>query len=114
MFWKEWRGSSDGRPTMLIRNLVSFRGFKIDLHKFVRADDADCFHTHPATAIRVILAGGYVEEIRNGPTVFWTAGAVGIIRPELCHRIDGLFCRASYSLWIRLPKSAEITIFGNC
>lgn len=61
-FWQEWRGANDGRPSMFIRTLFSFRGYKLDLHKFVRADDPTCFHTHPAKALRLILWGGYVEE----------------------------------------------------
>jgi hypothetical protein len=42
-------------------------------------------------------------------------GYVGMIQPELCHRISWLRNeRSSYSLWIRWPKSAEITIYGEC
>lgn len=124
-FWHEWRGSSDGRPSMFVRNLLSLRGFKLDLHKFIRADDPTCFHTHPAKALRVILWGGYTEQIRYEGGAFpksvwykkkqWIPGDIGIIQPELCHRIDWLRNgRASYSLWLRWPKSAEITIFGEC
>ena len=124
-FWHEWRGSHDGRPSMFIRNLISFRGFKLDLHKFVRADDPTCFHTHPAKAIRLILWGGYWEECQWPEPLppdwtvlvqnHWRPGDVGIVRPELCHRIHQITNgRSSYSLWLRWPKSAEIHIQGDC
>jgi hypothetical protein len=71
--WHEWRGTDDGVVVMLIRRLVriplwySFRARKwrtlrVDLHKFVGADKAECFHTHPAHAWRIPFKGGYREE----------------------------------------------------
>jgi hypothetical protein len=117
--WDEWRGSFDGRPSMLIKRLLDWRGYRIDLHKFIRADDEGCLHTHPATAIRVVLWGGYVEEIdhRDGRVSYrkLRPGTVGIVRPELCHRIHALLNgRCSYSLWLRGQKRAQIEIIGNC
>ena len=53
MRWDEWRGSIDGRPSMLVKRLFERWGYRIDLHKFIRADDPSCYHTHPATAVRV-------------------------------------------------------------
>ena len=115
LYWHEWRGSSDGRPSMLVRVLIDFRGYRVDLHKFIRADDEGCFHTHPSTAIRMILWGGYIEEIRNDKLKPWHPGNIGIVKPELCHRIYALLNgKSSYSLWIRFPKRAEVRIFGEC
>jgi hypothetical protein len=120
-FWDEWRGSFDGRPAMFIKRLFSFAGRRVDLHKFVRADDLDCFHTHPATAIRIVLWGGYVEEIHapEGRVLHdyrtLRPGSVSIVRPELCHRIhDLLNGKVSYSLWLRGKRTAEVEIRGHC
>ncbi len=43
--WDEWRGSMDGRPTMLIKRLIRWGRFRVDLHCFVGSDDPGCFHT---------------------------------------------------------------------
>lgn len=115
MRWDEWRGSMDGRPSMLIKRLFERWGYRIDLHKFIRADDADCKHTHPATAVRVVLWGGYEEELRNGSLRVLRAGTVNVVRPELCHRIHRLLNgRCSYSLWLRGRKTAPVEIVGLC
>ena len=114
MHWHEWRGSLDGRPTMWIRRLLAFRGCRLDLHKMVGADDAECFHTHPARAVRLVLWGGYVEQTWEGRWRFWFPGRVGIVRPDLCHRIAGLRNgRVSYSLWLRFPKCARVDLRGT-
>lgn len=85
----------------------------VALHKFVAPDDQDCFHSHPAFAIRVILLGGYYEEIldRTGYRA-WMPGMIGLVSPGLCHRIAGLRRSISYSLWIRFSKIAEVKLYG--
>lgn len=115
-FWDEWRGSIDGRPSMFIRHLLYFKGYRLDLHKFIRADDLTCFHTHPAKAIRIILLGGYTEQIYlSSLKRKWVIGSIGIVRPELCHRIDRLLNgKYSFSLWLRWPKTNNIKIYGEC
>ena len=114
-WWSEWVGSLDGRPTMYVTPLLARFGCRVDLHKFVGVDDPGCFHTHPAWAIRVILRGGYVEEVHNRFYDGWPPGRIGIIRPTFCHRVSHL--RASgepcYSLWIRGPKVAKIQLRGD-
>ena len=112
MIWDEWRGGLDGRPVMWMKFFVKRPWLQIALHKFVAADDHECFHTHPATAIRIILRGGYVEEILDGSLVEWRPWSVGIVRPGLCHRIALVTLPASYSLWIRFRKTAEVTLYG--
>jgi hypothetical protein len=122
MKWDEWRGSNDGRPSMLIKRLFEWRGWRLDLHKFIRADDLTCFHTHPATAIRIILWGGYTEEIDTripGRVLYdyrrLMPGYIGIVRPELCHRVHELRNgHSSYSLWLRGPKTHAVEIIGAC
>lgn len=113
MNWDEWRGSFDGRPTMWVRYLFKRPWLQVALHKFVAPDDPDCFHSHPAFAVRVILWGGYYEEILAGPVRAWIPGMLGIVTPTLCHRIAGLRRMTSYSLWIRFRKIAEVKLYGT-
>ena len=117
MNWDEWRGDLKGRVVMRIKHLASWRGFKLDLHKFVAADAPGCRHTHPAKALRIVVWGGYVEEVESGPgkldlrTI--RPGFIGFVRPELCHRIASLRRKVSYSLWLRWPKTHEIELRGQ-
>jgi hypothetical protein len=111
--WSEWRGSFDGRPSLLIKKIVRAFGCVVQVHKFVRADDPGCFHTHPAWAVRVILWGGYVEELGDGSRWVCRPGYVGIVPPQLEHRIDALLNgRSSWSLWLRGPKVARVDVRG--
>jgi len=114
MRWDEWRGSIDGRPTLWVRHLLCGRGFHIDIHKMIASDDPECFHTHPAYAIRVILWGGYVEELYGGCRWrTWLPGMIGLVTPACCHRIGGLRNgHVSYSLWIRFRKVAKVELRG--
>jgi hypothetical protein len=112
--WDEWRGSMDGRPTLWLRRMFRWRGRRIDLHKMIAADDSDCFHTHPAYAVRVVLRGGYVEEVHGGGFRVWRPGMVGLVTPEFCHRIHALSNgRESFSLWIRFRVCAPVFLRGN-
>lgn len=135
--WTEWRGDFDGNPTMWIMPLVRWRGRRLDLHKFVKPDMPGCYHTHPARAIRIPLWGGYVEEILHSATRLdtgssivslntgndwrfwpvewktWRPGMVGLVHPELAHRIESLRNgRVSYSLWIRGRKTHKTELRG--
>jgi len=112
-FWDDWRGSLDGKETMLIKRLFHFRGFRIDLHKMIRSDDFECFHTHPAKALRVVLWGGYVEQFENRLYHTMSAFTWGFINPADCHRICKLINGPSYSLWIRWPKTHKIWLVGD-
>ncbi|TAJ46033.1 MAG: hypothetical protein EPO54_06125 [Brevundimonas sp.] len=108
----DWRGTQDGRVTFWSRTLFEWRGWRVAVHRMVGADDPGCFHSHPAIALRIILAGGYVEEREDGQGWAWLPGSVGVVRPELSHRISALFDDVSYSLWIRAPKTAAIALRG--
>jgi hypothetical protein len=106
----EWRGNEDGRPVFFIKKLAKAFGCVIQLHKFVAPDDAGCFHSHPAFAIRIVLRGGYVEETKNGFLISRHPGYIGLVRPEFEHRIHALINkRESWSLWLRGPKIAPIS-----
>ncbi len=114
MKYDEWRGSLDGRPVLWIRHLLCGRGFHVDIHKMVLADDADCFHTHPALAIRLVLWGGYVEQMEDGRWQLWFPFRFGFVHPALSHRIAGLRNgKASWSLWIRFRKVAKVELRGD-
>lgn len=120
MKWDEWRGSLDGKPTFYIKKLFEVFNIRVSIHKFVGPDDWACFHTHPATAIRIVLWGGYDEEILTDYGTFQSrrtrrcsVGTVGIVKPKLCHRISKLLNgKSSYSLWIRFKKVATIELRG--
>lgn len=126
-WWDEWRGSLDGRPTFWLKRLLylpvwrkagKWHGCRVDLHKFIAADDDGCFHSHPAYAIRIVLWGGYVEEIYEdgkwGLYKTWFPGMVGLVKPPFAHRIQGLVNgRASYSLWLRGPIVAPVKLLGD-
>ncbi len=114
MKWDEWRGSMDGRPTLWVKNLFRRSGRCVDVHKMIDKDDANCFHTHPAYAVRVILWGGYVEELEGGRHRMWLPGMIGLVKPTCSHRIAGLRNgRVSYSLWIRFRKRAKVELHGD-
>jgi hypothetical protein len=124
-----WIGKSDNGPiVMWIKVIFKFRGFSLDLHKFVAADDPGCFHTHPAKAWRLVIWGGYWEEVLKKSTVPNTGGErwkesrwhqacapgfMGMIAPEFCHRIASLYGPASYSLWLRWPVTHKILLIGE-
>lgn len=69
------KSEDDGLPVLLIKNLLHLFGRRIDLHKIVWPDKWECFHSHPANwAIRIILWGGYVEEMHDGTMRRWWPG----------------------------------------
>lgn len=109
-----WVGRFDGTKTMLIRHLFHFRGCRIDLHRMVNTDMPACYHTHPAWAVRIILSGGYVEEMVDGTRKTWRPGMVGIVAPALAHRVHALLNGIeSRSLWFRAPKRHPIHLIGG-
>ncbi len=114
-FWDEWRGDFDGRVVMQIKHLASWRGYKLDLHRFVAADAPGCRHTHPAKALRLVIWGGYVEEFEDGERLQLRScrpGFLGLVQPALCHRVASLLGTVSYSLWLRWPKTHEVHLRG--
>lgn len=118
---------SPDRVVFRVKVLLKIAGWQLALHKFEQADPAGCFHSHPAWAWRLVLWGGYVEEVAafelveseifNAGTVIyferWHVGRFGFIAPEFEHRIDRLLNgRSSWSLWIRGPIIAPINVRG--
>ena len=87
------------------------RLLRVNLNKLACTPD-EIFHSHPGTAIRVILKGGYKEyEWKvdgNHVTHIWKPGDVGLVPPTYRHRIFELLNGPSYSLWLRGPITDDI------
>lgn len=118
--WDSWRGPIDGgegQATMHIKRLLHWKGLRLDLHKMTGADMSECFHTHPSSkAIRLILWGGYVEEVMSWSDrelVEWKPFNLGLVRYDLCHRIHRLIKGPSYSLWLRWPCDHNVNLVGS-
>lgn len=104
----------DGLPLIYIKTLFSFGGRSIRLHKIIYPDPWEQFHTHPGRAIRIILWGGYVEEMHDGTMREWLPGMIGLLRHDDCHRINRLrHERPSYSLWLRGKARHETMLKGT-
>lgn len=120
--WDRWIGNLDGEPAYFQKKLASAFGWTLRLHKFVKADNPGCFHSHPAHALRLVLWGGYVEEEMQrvgsqGSMIprlrSWVPGMAGYVAPAFVHRIERLRNgRTSYSLWLHGPKVASIELHG--
>jgi hypothetical protein len=118
--WDRWIGNEDGEPVYFQKKLVSAFGWTLRLHKFVKADNEGCFHSHPARAFRLVLWGGYVEETWSpmlevgGFYDRWRPGRAGYVAPHFIHRVSRLLNgRASWSLWLHGPKVADIELHGD-
>lgn len=117
-FWHGWRGDLNGNPTFFYRDLFTIFGWRVTIHKFVSNDMLECFHSHPAVAYRVVLWGGYEEEVMGDEGVRHIedcdVGYIGRVTPDYVHRIHSLKNqKTSVSLWIRGPKTDEIKLIGD-
>lgn len=121
MFWTSWRGNPNGEKhivemheaSMLIKKLIHLWGWKVKLHAFIQPDSPNCYHTHEAWSFRFILWGGYIEELENGTLKRWFPLHFGLVSPHLSHRVEKIFFKRSYSLWIRSPKRHDIELRGT-
>lgn len=109
---------TEASAVMGVKDLFHRFGYQVALHVMFRADDTDCFHTHPAWAIRRVIRGGYLEEVVDPWTGIrtiraWRPGDWGIVHPALCHRIAGLLANRSMSLWIRGKCTEKIHLLGD-
>jgi hypothetical protein len=110
--WR-WVGSDGDIPSIWMKTLTSWRGCNFDVHDIVRADKADCFHTHPAYAIRIVLGKGYIEEMYDGTKRRIGRFHIGLVPPSYCHRIDSLIDGPSRSIWLRGPIKARVKLYGK-
>lgn len=82
-------------------------GWGVYLHKFHRGDDGEELHNHPwKWSVSLILAGGYIEERREGLDVVtykYKPGAINILMADTFHRVD-LREHDAWSLFIAGPK----------
>lgn len=78
-------------------------GASLKLHKIVRPDDDRCEHDHPWWFVRIVLKGGYVEEV-EGKTFTRRPGSVTWCGRGFRHRITTLRAAASWSLVLCGPK----------
>lgn len=91
-------------------------GWSIKLHKIVRADDDRCQHDHPWLMIRIILAGGYIED-RDGHCVTlkpwkpWAPWRIYAVPAKFKHRIAYLLKESSWSLIVCGPRVREWGFF---
>jgi len=117
MKWDEWRGIDSNNVVFFTKHIIKFSWFQISIHKIIRADENECFHTHPAHAIRIILWGGYVEEVMDDVgsrwLKTWWPGMFGWVKPSLIHRFNAINFKSSYSLWIRFKKVADVQLIGT-
>lgn len=129
-FWTAWVGNFDGSdPVMLISRKFSipWTQYVVEFHKFCARDAEGCYHTHPYNAWRIILWGGYVEEVIETFTHGdWSVsrlpgsrfhcrrvGHIGRVTHGFCHRVDRLIGNVSYSLWIHGPKTHDVHLVGD-
>lgn len=127
--WYSYTHDRDGEPVFYLRDIISWNWnghyWTLRIHKMIRADPLDCFHTHPFLAFRLILWNGYDEQVYESleyQTVdfaietydtTWKPGMWGWIPPEFCHRVSCLRTgKPSYSLFIHAEKSASIQLRG--
>lgn len=113
MQYDEWIGTEDGRPTMQMKHLFRRWDVRVSIHKMILADDPECFHTHTAWSVRLIVWGGYTEQLEIGALRKWRPGCVGIVAPHLSHRIAILPRGVSFSLWLRFRKVAKVELRGK-
>ena len=111
MVWDKVTWSIEHRPVMYSKTLLSWRGRRIDLHKIVGEDGEGMFHSHPARAIRIILRYSYYEQLLDGTIKKWKAGMIGVVNPELTHRIHRVG-EPCYTLWIRGRTTQKVRLFG--
>ena len=112
----DWRGSHGGEASIFFKTLFTVFGLSFDYHIIVKADKEFCYHSHPGTALRIILWGGYVEEMyETSRAVSWWPGCVGIVDANYVHRIHKLRVpgRRSYSLWIRGRDTTRTKLYGS-
>lgn len=79
----------DDDPYLLRWHVVPRNRFlNVYLHKFCRSDDDRAHHSHPWSAVSLILRGGYFEH-RDGRFVRWRpASSLNFLTPKTFHRVE--------------------------
>lgn len=107
-FWEEFDLSKQSQH-LRKRVLLRLFGCVVRLHWFREPDNSGVYHGHPATAFRLILRGGYIEELPDGTQKIWRPRMFGRVTPDYQHRIIALLDqnRGSLSLWFRGRRRPE-------
>ena len=106
----------DGDEIYLRRWNLHLGRFSIKLHHILRNDHDRCEHDHPWNFIRIILWGGYVEEV-NGkkrtckPWRPWAPWRVYPVSGTFKHRVDTLVKGSSWSLILCGPRIRDWGFF---
>jgi len=119
--WIKRKDITDGDDVLYLRRwiLASLFGWKLYLHRIVRADHDRCHHDHPWGFFGFILKGGYVEEIPVHENGFSATDDVSNVKerivkprrfinrlsPKFTHRIKRLLNGDSWTLLIRTPTT---------
>lgn len=111
MRWDRGPWSSGKYHGILSKYLFQGRGRRIDLHRLMKPDGLDQFHSHPARSFRIILWGGYIEQMETGQYKVWKPGMMGYIPKDLCHRIHLVF-DPCYTLWFRGKDRFKVRLVG--
>jgi hypothetical protein len=119
--WEYWVGSNPEHKVMGIKTFkIPLTRWELHVHKMIAADLPGCFHSHPARAMRLVIFGGYREELwdPHGGYVSgvkdWWPWQFGWVEPDHVHRISMLFrpLKGSYSLWLRAPITHPVELHG--
>jgi len=104
MFRKHTITNIDGSAPYLVRWSINLPfGLSLKLHQILRPDDDRCQHDHPWWFLRLILWGGYVEELADRqqnclPWRPWAPWRVYFCPLHFRHRIRSLHRESSWSL----------------
>lgn len=77
----------NGAPYMERHYMGGAFGYQVWLHRFLRADSERHLHSHPWTAMSIVLAGWYVEQLPGGYNLRSALGLPAMITPQRQHRI---------------------------
>lgn len=111
--WIKRKDITDGDDVLYLRRWIlgSIFGYRLMLHKIVRADHDRCHHDHPWGFFGFILKGGYIEEVpitkgdienvRLREVKQWRF--LNRLNPDFTHRIKSLLNGDSWTLLINTP-----------
>ncbi len=115
--WMKRKDITDGKNILYMRRwiLANVFGWKLYVHKIVRADHDRCMHDHPFRFFGFIFKGGYIEDLPDGP---WQSGKVirrtnkpfrfiNRTNPKFTHRIHALLDGPSWTILIRTPTNRK-------
>jgi hypothetical protein len=116
MKWKEYRNETNGQIYLFALMLLEWGERQLRLHMIIRSDPPGQYHSHPSWGLRLVLWGGYTEELEPSTgkrrLLHWWPGRIGIVGPNYTHRIHDVWGRRSVSLWLRGKTRAPTFLRG--